>query len=95
MGTSLEISLRVFNSAESNNLYSLQVSGLANTKTVTIQPAGKDQFVLLATTKARKRNKPSILTLKSIMKEFLQGSVQFTEASKLPSLVSRRRINKL
>ena len=43
--------------------------GLANKKTVTIQPAGKDQSVLLATTKARKQNKPSALTHKSIMKK--------------------------
>jgi len=43
--------------------------GLANKKTVTIQPAGKDQSVLLATTKPRKQNKPSALSHKSIMKK--------------------------
>ncbi|GAU42219.1 hypothetical protein TSUD_351290 [Trifolium subterraneum] len=59
-------------SRESNNLYNLnsyKFSGLANKKTVTIQPAGKDQAVLLATTKARKQNKPFALTHKSIMKK--------------------------
>lgn len=36
---------------------------------MTIQPAGKDQSVLLATTKPRKQNKPSALSHKSIMKK--------------------------
>ncbi|GFQ08127.1 60S ribosomal protein l28-1 [Phtheirospermum japonicum] len=47
-------------SKEPNNLYNLHYykhSGLANKKTVTIQP-GKDQSVLLATTKTKKQNKP-------------------------------------
>ncbi|MBA0811577.1 hypothetical protein Gohar_003458, partial [Gossypium harknessii] len=45
------------------------VEGLANKKTVTIQPAGKDQSVLLATTKSKKQNKPSSLLHKSVMKK--------------------------
>ncbi|XP_050218495.1 60S ribosomal protein L28-1-like [Mercurialis annua] len=62
-------------SKESNNLYNLNSykhSGLANKKTVTIQPAGdKDLSVVLATTKTRKQNKPASLLHKSVMrKEF-------------------------
>ena len=61
-------------SREPNNLYNLnsfKYSGLANKKTVTIQPAGKDQSVLLATTKTKKQNKPAALYHKSVMrKEF-------------------------
>ena len=45
--------------------------GLANRKTVTIQPSGKDQSVTLATTKTKKQNKPASLLHKSVMrKEF-------------------------
>uniref|UniRef100_A0A7C8Z072 Ribosomal eL28/Mak16 domain-containing protein n=1 Tax=Opuntia streptacantha TaxID=393608 RepID=A0A7C8Z072_OPUST len=58
-------------SKESNNLYnahSYKYSGLANTKTVTVQPVGKDS-VVLATTKTRKQNKPSSLLHKSVMKK--------------------------
>ncbi|OAY36544.1 60S ribosomal protein L28-2 [Manihot esculenta] len=58
-------------SKESNNLYNLNSykhSGLANKKTVTIQP-GKDQSVVLATTKTKKQNKPAALLHKSIMKK--------------------------
>ena len=43
--------------------------GLANKKTVTIQPAGKDQSVLLATTKKKKQNKPDSWLHKSVMKK--------------------------
>ncbi|KAI9198505.1 hypothetical protein LWI28_017052 [Acer negundo] len=61
-------------SKESNNLYNLNSfkhSGLANSKTVTIQSGGKDQSVVLATTKTKKQNKPSSLLHKSSMrKEF-------------------------
>ncbi|KAM3308202.1 60S ribosomal protein L28-1 [Capsicum chacoense] len=60
-------------SKEPNNLYNLHSykhSGLANKKTVTIQPGGKDQSVLLATSKTKKQNKPSSLLNKSVMKEF-------------------------
>ncbi|XVE98038.1 hypothetical protein REPUB_Repub03eG0070800 [Reevesia pubescens] len=61
-------------SKESNNLYNLNSykhSGLANKKTVTIQSEGKDQSVLLATTKTKKQNKPASLLHKSVMrKEF-------------------------
>ncbi|CAN1286422.1 60S ribosomal protein L28-2, partial [Linum perenne] len=59
-------------SKESNNLYNLNSykhSGLANKKTVTIQPAEKEQAVVLATTKTKKQNKPSALLQKSIMKK--------------------------
>ena len=45
------------------------IIGLANKKTVTIQPAGKDQSVLLATTKTKKQNKPAVLQHKSVMKK--------------------------
>lgn len=45
------------------------IIGLANKKTVTIQSAGKDQSVLLATTKPRKQNKPAALLHKSVMKK--------------------------
>ena len=59
-------------SREPNNLYNLNTfkySGLANQKTVTVQPAGKDQSVLLATTKTKKQNKPAALLHKSVMKK--------------------------
>ncbi|KAL9304400.1 hypothetical protein ACSQ67_021663 [Phaseolus vulgaris] len=59
-------------SRESNNLYNLnsyKFSGLANKKTVTVQPVGKDLSVLLATTKTKKQNKPAALLHKSVMKK--------------------------
>ncbi|XP_008806631.1 60S ribosomal protein L28-2-like [Phoenix dactylifera] len=59
-------------SRESNNLYnvnSYKHSGLANKKTVSIQPGGKDLSVVLATTKTRKQNKPGNLYHKSVMKK--------------------------
>ncbi|KAJ0788329.1 putative ribosomal protein L28e [Helianthus annuus] len=59
-------------SKEPNNLYnvnSYKHSGLANKKTVTIQPAGKDQSVMLATTKTNKQGKPASLLHKSILKK--------------------------
>ncbi|GFZ08093.1 ribosomal L28e protein family [Actinidia rufa] len=43
--------------------------GLANKKTVTIQPGGKDQSVLFATTKTKKQGKPASLLHKSVMKK--------------------------
>ncbi|KAL6568227.1 60S ribosomal protein L28A [Orobanche hederae] len=58
-------------SKEPNNLCNLHTykhSGLANKKTVTIQP-GKNQSVLLATTKTKKQNKPSTLLHKSVLKK--------------------------
>ncbi|KAK7294305.1 hypothetical protein RJT34_17193 [Clitoria ternatea] len=58
-------------SRETNNLYNLnsfKYSGLANKKTVTIQP-GKDLSVLLATTKTKKQNKPASVLHKSLMKK--------------------------
>ncbi|EEF48123.1 60S ribosomal protein L28-2 [Ricinus communis] len=61
-------------SKESNNLYNLNSykhSGLANKKTVSIQPGGKDLSVVLATTKTKKQNKPASSLHKSVMrKEF-------------------------
>ncbi|XP_041019945.1 60S ribosomal protein L28-2-like [Juglans microcarpa x Juglans regia] len=65
-------------SKESNNLYNLNSykhSGLANKKTVTIQPEGKSQSVLLATTKTKKQNKPVALFHKSVMKKEFQRMV--------------------
>ncbi|KAK9281473.1 hypothetical protein L1049_004376 [Liquidambar formosana] len=62
-------------SKESNNLYNLNCykhSGLANKKTVTIQPVGKDNSVVLATTKTNKQNKPALLLHKSLMKKELR-----------------------
>ncbi|CAN0878077.1 60S ribosomal protein L28-1, partial [Linum grandiflorum] len=59
-------------SKESNNLCNLNSykhSGLANKKTVTIQPAEKEQAVVLATTKTKKQNKPAALVHKSVMKK--------------------------
>ncbi|XP_043705761.1 60S ribosomal protein L28-2-like [Telopea speciosissima] len=58
-------------SKESNNLYNLNSfkhSGLANKKTVSIQTAGKDQSVVLATSKTKKQNKPASSLHKSVMK---------------------------
>ncbi|XP_057976928.1 large ribosomal subunit protein eL28z-like [Malania oleifera] len=58
-------------SKESNNLYnvhSYKHSGLANKKTVTIQPS-KENSVVLATTKTKKQNKPGLLLHKSVMKK--------------------------
>jgi large subunit ribosomal protein L28e len=47
------------------------MTGLANKKTVTIQPGGKDLSVVLGTTKTKKQNKPAALVHKSVMrKEF-------------------------
>ncbi|KAF7124980.1 hypothetical protein RHSIM_Rhsim12G0204600 [Rhododendron simsii] len=43
--------------------------GLANKKTVTIQPGGKDQSVLFATTKTKNQGKPASLLHKSLMKK--------------------------
>ncbi|KAM1052383.1 hypothetical protein ACFX2B_033417 [Malus domestica] len=51
------------------NLHSYKHSGLANKKTVTIQGVGKDQSVLLSTSKSNKQNKPAALLHKSMMKQ--------------------------
>lgn len=59
-------------SKESNNLYnvnSFKHSGLANKKTVSIQPGGKDLSVVLSTTKTKKQNKPANLHHRSVMKK--------------------------
>ncbi|CAL0332414.1 unnamed protein product [Lupinus luteus] len=64
-------------SRESNNLYNLnsfKFSGLANKKTVTIQPAGKDQSVSLATTKTKKQNKPALLHKSILKKDFRRSA---------------------
>lgn len=61
-------------SKEPNNLFNLnsyKYSGLANRKTVMIQPGGKDLSVVLGTTKTKKQNKPAAMLHKSVMrKEF-------------------------
>ncbi|XP_057526623.1 60S ribosomal protein L28-2-like [Amaranthus tricolor] len=57
-------------SKESNNLYnvhSYKYSGLANAKTVSVHPEGKD--LVLTTTKTRKQNKPANVQHKSVMKK--------------------------
>ncbi|XP_077216484.1 large ribosomal subunit protein eL28y-like [Tasmannia lanceolata] len=59
-------------SKESNNLYnvnSFKHSGLANKKTVSIQPGGKDISVVLATSKTKKQNQPANLFHRSVMKK--------------------------
>ncbi|KAK8934376.1 60S ribosomal protein L28-2 [Platanthera zijinensis] len=58
-------------SKEKNNLFnvhSFKYSGLANKKTVSIQPAGKDLSVVLATTKSKRQNKPASVCHRSILK---------------------------
>ncbi|KAG0449062.1 hypothetical protein HPP92_027484 [Vanilla planifolia] len=47
-------------------------SGLANKKTVSIQPAGKDLSVVLATTKKKKQNRPASISHRSVMKKEFQ-----------------------
>ncbi|KAG0459041.1 hypothetical protein HPP92_022169 [Vanilla planifolia] len=62
-------------SREKNNLYnvnSFKYSGLANKKTVSIQPAGKDLSVVLATTKKKKQNRPASISHRSVMKKEFQ-----------------------
>ncbi|KAM0932536.1 putative ribosomal protein L28e [Dioscorea sansibarensis] len=57
---------------EPNNLYnvhSYKHSGLANKKSVSIQPGGEGLSVMLATTKTKKQNKPSSLYNRSVMKK--------------------------
>ena len=74
-------SAKVQFSRESNNLYnvhSYKYSGLANPKTVSIQPGGKDSIVL-ATTKTRKQNKPASLLHKSVMKKDFRRTVKAVE----------------
>ncbi|GMH03737.1 hypothetical protein Nepgr_005576 [Nepenthes gracilis] len=59
-------------SRESDNLlssHSYKYSGLANPKTVSIQPGGQDNSVVLATKKTRKQNKPGSMLHKSLMKK--------------------------
>jgi large subunit ribosomal protein L28e len=48
------------------------ISGLANKKTVTVQPAAdKEMTVVLSTTKSKKQNKPAAFSHKTVMrKEF-------------------------
>ena len=62
-------------SKEPNNLYNIQsykFSGLANSKTVAVQPsAGEDKAVVLSMTKTKKQNTPAKLQHKTLMrKEF-------------------------
>ncbi|CAA6660946.1 unnamed protein product [Spirodela intermedia] len=59
-------------SKESNNLYnvnSFKHSGLANKKTVAIQPGSKDLSVVLSTTKTKKQSKPASLYNRSVLKK--------------------------
>eukprot|EP00262_Sarcandra_glabra_P015189 TRINITY_DN461_c0_g1_i1.p1 TRINITY_DN461_c0_g1~~TRINITY_DN461_c0_g1_i1.p1 ORF type:complete len:147 (+),score=39.01 TRINITY_DN461_c0_g1_i1:71-511(+) len=59
-------------SKESNNLYnvnSYKHSGLANKKTVSILPGGKDLSVVLATTKKKKQNQPAKMYHRSVLKK--------------------------
>ncbi|KAM0862910.1 hypothetical protein ACQ4PT_044950 [Festuca glaucescens] len=60
-------------SKEPNNLYnvhSYKFSGLANSKTVTVQPsAGDDKAVVLSTTKTKKQNAPAKLQHKNVMRK--------------------------
>ncbi|XP_009420811.2 large ribosomal subunit protein eL28y [Musa acuminata AAA Group] len=59
-------------SKEPNNLYnvnSYKHSGLANKKSMTIQPSGKDLSVVLATAKTKKLNKPGSSYHRSVMKK--------------------------
>uniref|UniRef100_A0A0C9S273 TSA: Wollemia nobilis Ref_Wollemi_Transcript_21711_990 transcribed RNA sequence n=1 Tax=Wollemia nobilis TaxID=56998 RepID=A0A0C9S273_9CONI len=65
-------SAKVQFSSEPNNLYNLHTykfSGLANKKTVSIQSAGKDLTVALATTKTKKQKKPADSVNTSVMKK--------------------------
>ncbi|KAL3685105.1 hypothetical protein R1sor_003127 [Riccia sorocarpa] len=58
-------------SSEKNNLYnknSFKYSGLANRKTVSIQPAGEGLAVVLATTKTKKGNKPAEIVNRSVLR---------------------------
>lgn len=54
------------------------VVGIANPKTVAVQPAGKDS-VVLTTTKTRKQNKPASLQHKSVMKKDFRRMVKAVE----------------
>uniref|UniRef100_A0A453IS19 Ribosomal eL28/Mak16 domain-containing protein n=1 Tax=Aegilops tauschii subsp. strangulata TaxID=200361 RepID=A0A453IS19_AEGTS len=49
-----------------NNVHFYKFSGLANSKTVAVQPsAGEDKVVVLSTTKTKKRNTPAKLQHKT------------------------------
>ncbi|KAK9085282.1 hypothetical protein Sjap_025693 [Stephania japonica] len=59
-------------SKEPNNLYnvnSFKFSGLANKKTVTIQPDQKEFAVVLGTAKTKKQNQPAKAVHKSVLKK--------------------------
>ncbi|KAL2653316.1 hypothetical protein R1flu_021444 [Riccia fluitans] len=58
-------------SSEKNNLYnknSFKFSGIANKKTVSIQPTGDGLAVTLATTKTKKGNKPAESVNRSVLR---------------------------
>ncbi|KAK8929014.1 60S ribosomal protein L28-2 [Platanthera zijinensis] len=58
-------------SKEKNNLFnvhSFKYFVLANKKTVSFQPAGKDLSVVLAITKSKRKNKPASVSHRSILK---------------------------
>ncbi|KMZ58977.1 60S ribosomal protein L28 [Zostera marina] len=66
---------RIEFSKEPNNLYNLnsfKYSGLAQAKTVTIEPEGTDLSVILATSKTKKQNKPASSLHRSVMKKDFQ-----------------------
>ncbi|KAH9331044.1 hypothetical protein KI387_003152 [Taxus chinensis] len=68
-------SAKVQFSSEPNNLYNLnsyKFSGLANKKTVSIQPGGEDLAVSLATTKTKKQQKPADYVNRSVLKKEFQ-----------------------
>ncbi|KAH0469913.1 hypothetical protein IEQ34_001471 [Dendrobium chrysotoxum] len=50
-------------------LTSLQIIGLANKKTISIQPGGKDLSVVLATSKTKQQNKPASVSHRSLLKK--------------------------
>ncbi|TQD93907.1 hypothetical protein C1H46_020466 [Malus baccata] len=68
------------------NLHSYKHSGLANKKTVTIQGVGKDQSVLLATSKTKKQNKPAALLHKSVMKQEFRRTAPTAASGRSPRL---------
>ncbi|KAH0469896.1 hypothetical protein IEQ34_001454 [Dendrobium chrysotoxum] len=50
-------------------LTSLQIIGLGNKKTISIQPGGKDLSVVLATSKKKQQNKPASVSHRSLLKK--------------------------
>ncbi|XP_039005843.1 60S ribosomal protein L28-2-like [Hibiscus syriacus] len=66
-------------SKEPNNMYNLNSykhSGIDGILTLPFKAGAKDQYVLLATTKTKKQNKPSSLLHKSVMKKDFSSMVK-------------------